>query len=267
MLSYADVDNTIYDFLDNFRDEFMNAIPLTLADGVSKRNLIKNIRELYRAKGTSEGHKIFMRMLLGESADVMYPNQYMMRTSDGNWTSKTIMRVAPLTKYPASEVVGQTLTGKSSGAKALIASATSFTEGATAIIEFEINKASMSDLFNFTDGETAITTAKDSDVDMTFTVKQIVSAPVVTNRSALYTEDQVIEFDTNTNIGNGLATAKVESIERGTIGDVVIDDVGSKYEVGDALTFTSSGTGDVAASGFVSIIDGCLLYTSDAADE
>ena len=39
LLSYADTDNTIYDFLDNFRDEFMNAIPLTLADGVSKRNL------------------------------------------------------------------------------------------------------------------------------------------------------------------------------------------------------------------------------------
>ena len=32
LLDYADVDNTIYDFLDNFRDEFMNAIPLTLAD-------------------------------------------------------------------------------------------------------------------------------------------------------------------------------------------------------------------------------------------
>ena len=69
----------------------MNAIPLTLADGVSKRNLIKNIRELYRAKGTSEGHKIFMRMLLGENADVTYPNKYMMRASDGNWASKTII--------------------------------------------------------------------------------------------------------------------------------------------------------------------------------
>ena len=44
LLDYADVDNTIYDFLDNFRDEFMNAIPHTLADGISKRNLIKNIR-------------------------------------------------------------------------------------------------------------------------------------------------------------------------------------------------------------------------------
>ena len=39
----------------------MNAIPNELATGVNKRNLIKNIRELYRAKGTSEGHKIFIR--------------------------------------------------------------------------------------------------------------------------------------------------------------------------------------------------------------
>ena len=54
----------------------MNAIPLTLADGVSKRNLVKNIRELYSAKGTSEGHKIFMRMLLGEKAEITYPNQW-----------------------------------------------------------------------------------------------------------------------------------------------------------------------------------------------
>ena len=46
LLSYADVDNTIYDFLDNFRDEFMNAIPNRLADGLSKRKLVKNIREL-----------------------------------------------------------------------------------------------------------------------------------------------------------------------------------------------------------------------------
>ena len=47
LLEYANVDNTIYDFLDNMRDQFMNAIPETLATGVSKRNLIKNIKDLY----------------------------------------------------------------------------------------------------------------------------------------------------------------------------------------------------------------------------
>ena len=259
LLNYADVDNTIYDFLDNFRDEFMNAIPLTLADGISKRNLIKNIRELYRAKGTSEGHKIFMRMLLGEIKPTYDYINGMLKISDGNWTSKTIIRVAPLTNISASEAVGGTLTGKSSGATAIIASATSFTEGAVAIVEFELNKASISDTFSFTDGETVITTAKDLDVDITFTVKQIVDIPVITTSSALYTVDQDIEFDTNTNIGNGLSTARIDTINAGQVSGIVVDDVGSKYEVGDALTFTTSDSNTKSAEGFVSIIDGSFL--------
>ena len=65
LLEYANTDNTIFDFLDEFRNSFMNAIPNTLASGVSKRNLIKNIKDLYAAKGTSEGHKLFMRLFVG----------------------------------------------------------------------------------------------------------------------------------------------------------------------------------------------------------
>jgi hypothetical protein len=76
LLEYANTDNTIYDFLDQLRESFMNAIPKDLATGVDQRNLIKNIRELYRAKGTSEGHKIFLRMILGENSEIMYPNQF-----------------------------------------------------------------------------------------------------------------------------------------------------------------------------------------------
>jgi hypothetical protein len=259
LLDYADVDNTIYDFLDNFRDEFMNAIPLTLATGLDKRNLIKNIRELYRAKGTSEGHKIFMRMLLGETADVIYPNKYMMRASDGKWGNKTIMRVAPLTNIPATEAIGTIINGKTSDATALIASATSFSEGGAAIVEFELNPDSISTKFTFTEGETLSTTSTVQDITMTFTLKNIISTGVVTNRSALYTEAQDIDFDTNTSIGNGLATARIENIISGSVSDVVIDDAGTKYEVGDTLTFTTSDSSTIAAEGFVSIIDGSLV--------
>jgi hypothetical protein len=59
LLDYADVDNTIYDFLDQMRTSLMTAIPNSLASGVSKRDLIKNIKDLYSAKGTKEGHELF----------------------------------------------------------------------------------------------------------------------------------------------------------------------------------------------------------------
>jgi len=259
LLDYADVDNTIYDFLDNFRDEFMNAIPLTLAPGINKRNLIKNIRELYRAKGTSEGHKIFMRMILDESADVMYPNKYMMRVSDGKWGNKTIMRCAPLTNIDALEAVGTIINGKTSDATAIIASASSFSEGGAAIVEFELNPDSISTKFTFIEGEILTTTSTVQDVIMTFTLKNVVATGVVTDRSALYREAQDIEFDANTSIGNGFSTARIQNINGGSVSDVVIDDAGTKYEVNDTLTFTSSDLKIIAAEGFVSIIDGSLV--------
>jgi hypothetical protein len=91
MLDYADVDNTIYDFLDKMKESFMVDIPEDLATGVSRRDLIKNIKDLYSAKGTSEGHKLFMRILLGETADIIYPNQYMMKSSTGDWNKNSVL--------------------------------------------------------------------------------------------------------------------------------------------------------------------------------
>ena len=170
LLEYANVDNTIYDFLDQLRESFMNAIPNTLADGVDKRNLIKNIRELYRAKGTSEGHKIFMRMLLGVNSEVTYPNKFMMRSSDGNWVNKN---------------------------------------------------------FN------------------------------VTNGGILYDVGDIVELDAQEAIGNGQAKAQVASVKRGSVSEVIIDDAGTNYNVGDVLTFTTTetSTNTKDATGFVSVID------------
>ena len=41
LLAYADIDNTIYDFIEQFRKSFMEGIPSNLANGINKRNLPK----------------------------------------------------------------------------------------------------------------------------------------------------------------------------------------------------------------------------------
>ena len=46
LLNYRDPDKVIQHFLTQFRNEFMKTIPEDLADGVDKRNLIKNIKSL-----------------------------------------------------------------------------------------------------------------------------------------------------------------------------------------------------------------------------
>ena len=259
LLAYADIDNTIYDFLDQFRDEFMNAIPSTLADGVSKRNLVKNIRELYRAKGTSEGHKIFFNMILGETPIITYPNQYMLRTSGGNWTSRLIMRTLPGAGSNGAEAIGQTITGQTSNAKAVVVTSSASIENKISIIEFELNPDSIDpSAATFLDGETIQVTSNLTDTKMFFTVVSIVSGTTLTNLGALYTASELFTFDPDTDIGNGLASGRIGNINSGEVDGVVVDDAGTKYEVGDVLTFTVSDSNTSTATGFVSVIDGAI---------
>ena len=116
----------------------MEAIPNTLATGTSKRNLIKSIRDLYSAKGTSEGHKLFMRLLLGETASIFYPNQYMLKVSNGDWRQKTTMRVETIGSA-ADEIVNQVITGQTSLATAIVVDTITFLQGSTSVTELEID--------------------------------------------------------------------------------------------------------------------------------
>ena len=93
LLDYMDVDQTIDAFFTQFKKAFMRTIPDSLATGINKRNLLKNIKDLYRAKGTKKGHQLFFRILLNEDADLYYPTKDMLRVSDGNWSDDTILRV------------------------------------------------------------------------------------------------------------------------------------------------------------------------------
>ena len=74
LLNYTDPDHTISDFLSQMKKEFLNTIPQDTDDAVSTRKLIKNIKSLYRAKGTAKAHKAFFRILFNENSEVYTPS-------------------------------------------------------------------------------------------------------------------------------------------------------------------------------------------------
>ena len=261
LLEYADVDHTIFDFLDQMRDSFMSSIPSTLATNTSKRNLLKNIKDLYAAKGSSEGHKLFMRLLLGEEAEIVYPTEFVMRPSDGNWRPRTVLRVTAI-NVDGQEIVGRTITGQSSGATAIVESSTTFLQGSTSTIEFDLVDVDGS----FTSGEIVKGTSTTRDVDIQFTVASILASATVTNDGVLYDEEEPIVVELT---GNQFAEARVETIKRGGVSGVVVDDVGTNYDIGDTLTFSSSSVDiDVELpSGFVSVVGGGLRQESGTLDD
>ena len=262
LLEYANVDNTIYDFLDQMRDQFMNAIPETLATGVSKRNLLKNIKDLYAAKGTSKGHELFFKAFLGETPEIVYPTERMMRASDGNWGQKVTLRVSAAANIDGSEVINQIITGGTSGATAVVVSSSTFTQGNFAVTEFELQNI----VGTFTDGETITATSSTRDVDVTFTVSSQITTSAVTNDGILNSVSDTLSIES---LGSGVSEVVVEDILTGSVSDVIIDDGGSLYEVGDVVSFTSdSNDTDInAATGVVSMIGGGILQEAGTLDD
>ena len=236
LLAYADVDNTIYDFLEEFRKSFMNAIPSNLA--VDKRKIIKNIRELYRRKGTQEGVKLLIRILLDEEAEIFYPNTRMLRVSGGDWDKPTILRASPIGTPIHGELEGQTITGQTSGATARVESCTTFVDPSDAATIVEITISDING--TFTKDEEIHGVSGVIDVVYKYNIRQIVTSETVTNDGILYSTNDVIDVETDTVIGSGDVDAVVGQVATGSVSGFEVDDAGTDYEIGDVLTLTNN---------------------------
>ena len=238
LLDYADVDNTVYSFLDKFRDSFMEAMPNTVADGLSKRKLIKNIKDMYAAKGTENGHKLFFRILFNEEATITYPRDNLLRPSDGKWTTDKVIRIVETGTSDFNNAIGETVTGSISGATAIIAAVIKFREGATQIAELNLDANSVTGTFQA--GETGTTIDTGLDLEISGTIKSIVVLGNVLTGGAYYsTSDPVVVSGGD---GNNAATARVESAGAGSIDEIVIESGGTGYVAGEELVFNVDNT-------------------------
>ena len=264
LLAYADIDNTIYDFIEEFRKSFMAGIPTNLANGINKRNLEKHITELYRRKGTKEAAKLFMKILLDEEAEVFYPNQFMMKPSAADWDKPTVIRCSGIGNVVVDELIGQSITGVTSGTTALVENASTFSiSGGTSYVEIQISSV----IGAFVVGENVYGISSKEDVRYTFTVNQLLSSVSNTNDGILYNTDDVLDLDTSILIGSGNISATVGKVERGSVSGVIIDDAGANYEVGDLVVFSdhaSEAAGLInSAQGVVTSIHGGIVNETD----
>ena len=254
LLAYADVDNTVYDFLDKFRDSFMESIPNTLADGLAKRKLVKNIKDMYAAKGTADGHKLFFRILFNEESTIVYPRDNLLRPSDGTWSRDSIIRITENSDSDFNTAIGQRITGVSSGATALIGTVIKFREGATLIAELNVDTNSITGTFSA--GENITTTDTLRDLQISGVVKSIVTAGTVTAGGAYYTVGDNIVVGSG---GNDAAVAKVESAGTGSVDRIVIENGGSGYSINDTILFNNTDTGGTAVSANIAVVGGGFI--------
>ena len=266
LLNFRDPDKAISNFLTKFRNEFLNTLPESLNSVVNKRKLIKNVKSLYRAKGTNRGHELFFKLLFNESSETIYPREQMLRASDGQWDTQLIMRAiqtsAQLQTGDTSNLVGRTITGETSGATAIIENVFKFQIGINLVTEFILNEDTITG--NFSTSEVIRGTATDDDdVFIKATITGIPNSITVTNDGALYNEGETV---TVTGGGTG-AIINVDAIGRGSLTNFYIDNGGSGYEIGDNIEFNDTGTGGGSARAKVSVVNGGFTQEESTSTE
>ena len=259
LLDYADVDKTISGFLNKFRNSFLTSIPETLHSDIQKKQIIKNVKSLYKAKGTKRASEIFFKLLFNEPAEIRYPKDEIWRASDGKWDYRKILRCLELGTSDASTLVGQTITQANDPTDATVNEATAIVEdvyrfliGGVTVTELVLGDDSVSGTFVAGQTITGIDNT-DEDVVISLSVSSIIDNKTITNDGGLYSEDDDIAL---TGGGSG-ATLKVGTIGPGTIQEVVVNTGGSGYAVGDTINF---GSGNAAAK--VSVVSGGVTLES-----
>ena len=250
LVKFRDPDGVISNFLSNFRDEFLATLPDKLANNVNKRNLIKNIKSLYRSKGTNKGHEIFFRVLFNEESQTFYPREQLLRVSDGKYDTLKVLRAIADTGDTA-QLVGRTITGSTSNAYAIIENVNKYQIGADTVTEFILNNDSIQGIFQI--GEQIVGTASDEDDwYIKATVTGIPGTKVLTNDGTLNEIADTIKV-----VAGGVgAIFTIDQIGSGALTEIVITNKGANYTVGDELVFDNSGTNGRDAAGFVRVING-----------
>ena len=250
LISYKDPDKVISRFLTEFRNEFLATLPEELATGVDKRRLIKNIKSLYQLKGTAEGHRIFFNLLFNEESETIYPREQILSVSDGKFGTQKILRGINIIG-DTSKLIGRTITGETSNATAVVENVFRYTFGSSSVTEFVIDSDTTTGTFQI--GE--VVQGTESDVNDIFIKTRVTGIPgtkVISNDGALYDSNATISL---TGGGTG-ALFQVGDLGGGAITEIIIDDGGFDFEIGDNLKFTNDQTSGTGASAFVSVVNG-----------
>lgn len=80
-----DIDITLEDFIVQFKKELSYNLPLVVED---ERFLLSHIRDQYLSKGSAASYKLLFKLLYGKQVELTYPNQSMLRASDGRWNQE-----------------------------------------------------------------------------------------------------------------------------------------------------------------------------------
>jgi hypothetical protein len=251
--SARDIDKTVDDFVQYFQKELMVAIPeYVISD---KRMLAQRIHDLYRAKGTQQSYELLFRILYDEPAEIYYPKVDLLRSSDGKYDKRTVIKVIE-NAGDAFNLVGQTITQPADLdndiplATARVESVIKTSAGSNIIAEININPTTLVGTFVAGATITGIDNQRNSLISMTS--QTLISNVRLDTQGSYYSIGQKF----TTAAGSGLDfLCEVASVKTGGVTGVFVQTPGTNYRKGQLINFDNTDTGGYGARAVIEEVD------------
>ena len=113
---YQNIAETTDEFINHFANTFLPQVPYEIV--ADKKLFIKYINQFNQSRGTLAAYKLLFRALYNEDVEIEFPSEKIMKVSDGDWRIDRYI----VTPYNSAltGIIGKTITGDVSGAKALV---------------------------------------------------------------------------------------------------------------------------------------------------
>lgn len=228
LLNYKDIDSTLSEYVQYFTSEFMPSVPdNVIAD---KRLLVKNIKQLHRARGSENSYRLLFQMLYGDDIDFYYPGVDILRASDGRWVKESSIRLGSPSVGNLDTLLGKDVIGLTSGATARIDRSVRTVETGIPVYEFFITNISGT----FQEGEEV----KDQNSNVKGTIVNEVgpiASVSITKGGAYHLKNDRVSFtQSGATAANGIVT---ETTDRSAVEFRIVDG-GSGYRANSIITIT-----------------------------
>jgi len=251
---------------DSWKKEFYTNVPRrTYTD---RRQLLKNIKDFYRAKGNESSIAWVFKVLYGkEDIEFYYPKIDLMRISDGRWTLDKTIKVSATTATNLELFTGRKITGADSKATAIVEKQITSAVGVLTITELTLSGIEKGTGLDEVTGLFRVNEIVTSETDANGDFATATTSGLVQTVSVDVGGTNYVVGDEITISGGGgqEAKARVGSIADSVVEGIDILDSGDGYSALDVIDFNDEGTGGSGASAIIKDIikTGEVLINSD----
>lgn len=260
LASAIDVDHTLDQFVDQFKQEYLLDFPEKLAISETTKKpvdpikLLKNIKGFYNAKGTEKTYEFLFRILFDTTIEFYYPKNDILKLSDGKWILSRSIKLTNNLGNTIFDSVGKTIYQKNSDgsiiASARVLDASSYRIGTNDITELFLGNINGTFISGYNGIEFQDSKGINRKESRVFSVLGKIQ---ITNGGSGYRVGDKVVITPAANDTGIKASARVSEVDaNGKVKKIFVNNFGLNYKTPPTITIESEFGKDFAATATVS---------------